>query len=281
MLGERFSRLYLRPGDPVPDSAKARHRIGALFREPVFSDHAERLADYLGQQVGVVVPSRGKYSSYWLEFIRECPTADFLDAIPIVYRYLFWHAGDEAAHWWRDAVRKVFAEESLAYDIDDVGGIHPAVDREFQRNIVSAIATLRSERYQKFSDLIESASNQLNADPPNYKQAWRSTISAVEGLCGLMFPYARFGPDEIKRSLQVEIQRTYPGDATAQRAAQNMLVSFQQWIEASDNYRHKPGGAEDADPPADIAIWAISFGAALLRWLAGLDENRHANRIDP
>jgi hypothetical protein len=274
MPGERFSRLYLQPSDPMPDSAKARHRVGALFREHVFSDHAERLADYLGQQVGVLVPNRGKYSSHWHEFVRECPTADFLDAIPIVYRYLFWHVGDETARWWRDVVRKIFAEEGLAYDIDDVGGIHPAVDREFQRNVVSAIATLRSERYQKCSELLESASNHLNADPPNCKQAWRSTILAVEGLFGSMFPYARMTPDEIKRCLRSEIERAYPGDATAQRAAQSMLVSFQEWVEASDNYRHKAGGAEDADPPADIAIWAISCGAALLRWLAGLDELR-------
>jgi hypothetical protein len=280
MPGERFSLLYLQSGDPVPDSAKARHRVGALFRERIFTDHAERLADYVGQQVGALVPNRGKYSSHWHEFVRECPTADFLDAIPIVYRYLFWHAGDQAAHWWREAVRKIFAEENLAYDIDDVGGIHPAVDREFQRNMVSAIATLRSERYQKCSELIESASNHLNGDPPNYKQAWRSTILAVEGLFGLMFPYARLTIDEIKRCLGPEIKRAYQ-DASAQRAAQSMLVCLQEWTEASDNYRHKPGGAEDADPPADTAIWAISFGAALLRWLAGLDENRHSNRIDP
>jgi hypothetical protein len=60
-----------------------------------------------------------------------------------------------------------------------------------------------------------------------------------------------------------------------------MLAGLQEWIEATDNYRHKPGGAEDADPPGDLAILAVSVGAALLRWLAGLDENRQANRIDP
>jgi hypothetical protein len=43
MPGEQFSRLYLRPTDLAQDSGRARHRIAALFRERVFSDHAERL----------------------------------------------------------------------------------------------------------------------------------------------------------------------------------------------------------------------------------------------
>jgi hypothetical protein len=53
-----------------------------------------------------------------------------------------------------------------------------------------------------------------------------------------------------------------------------MLASFREWVEASHNYVHKPGVAEPAQPPADVAILAISHGAALLRWLAGLDEDR-------
>jgi hypothetical protein len=59
-----------------------------------------------------------------------------------------------------------------------------------------------------------------------------------------------------------------------------MLLSFQEWIEASDNYRHKPGGGEEAEPPADLAILAISSGAALLRWLAGLEEDRRVDTVD-
>ena len=53
-----------------------------------------------------------------------------------------------------------------------------------------------------------------------------------------------------------------------------MLTGFKQWVEASHAYRRETG-VEDALPPsADIAILAISHGASLLRWLAGLDENR-------
>ena len=141
MPGEQFSGLYVALGDPVPDSDRARHRVGALLGETVFADHGERLAAQLGRELGVPVPGDGRYSSHWHSFLRECRTADFLDIVTVIYRYLFWHVGDATANWWRDVVRQIFAEENLAYQIDDVGGVHPRVDREFQRNL-----SIRSRR---------------------------------------------------------------------------------------------------------------------------------------
>jgi hypothetical protein len=273
MTGERFSILYVRSGDPVPDSGRARHRVGALFREPVFDGQIELLANHLGLNLGVSMPGDGKLPSYWHQFIRECRTPDFLDTVTVVYRHLFWHVGEETANWWRDAVRRIFAEENLAYEIDDVGGVHPRVDREFQRNLTSAVAGLQPDRFQLVRELIESANNNLSADPPNYKQAWRATLSAVEALFGLMFPYARLTGDEIANRLQPLVSRVYEGDEPAQRAALAMLCALQEWVEASRHYRHQPGAREAAQPPPDVAILSISHGASLLRWLAGLDEN--------
>ena len=276
MPGDRFSRLYAHPGDPVPDSSRARHRVGAMFAEPVFKDRAEQLAAYVGRELGVPVPDDGRLSANWHQFVRECRTSDFLDAVTVVYRYLFWHVGEEIASWWRDAVRQIFAEEYLAYEIDDVGGVHPAIDREFQRNMGTAVAGLQSQRYQNVRELVEGAARYLSTDPPNYKQAWRATLSAVEALFGLMFPYVRLSADEIERCLRPVVQRAYEEDATAQRAAQGMLAGLKEWVEASRHYRHQPGDAEPAQPPTDVAILAISHGASLLRWLAGLDEARSA-----
>jgi hypothetical protein len=274
MPGERFSGLYVQHEDPAPDSGRARHRVGALFGEAVFNDRTELLARYLGQELGVPVPGDGKYASHWQQFIRECRTSDFLDTVTLVYRYLYWHVSDGIADWWRDAVRHIFTEQNLAYEIDDFGGVHPVVDREFQKNRASAVAALQPHRYQNVRDLLESASSSLGAKPPNYKLAWRATFSAVEGLFGLMFPYVRLTADEIERRLQPLVQGAYEGDATAQQAAQSMLAVFKEWVEASRNYIHQPGNAEPAQPPADVAVLAISCGASLLRWLAGLDEDR-------
>jgi hypothetical protein len=64
MPGERFSGLYLRPEDPTQDSGRARHRVGALFRETVFNNHTAPLAVFVGRELGVAVPGDGRYSSH-------------------------------------------------------------------------------------------------------------------------------------------------------------------------------------------------------------------------
>jgi len=69
------------------------------------------------------------------------------------------------------------------------------------------------------------------------------------------------------------IAEIYP-DPAAQRAARAMMSGFKTWVEASHIYRHQPGADEVPQPPADIAILAISTGASLLRWLASIDEMR-------
>ena len=276
MPGERFSTLYVRPGEFFQDSGRARHRIGALFGEAVLNNHATGIAVQLSRSIGVAVPGDGRHTSDWHAFIRECRTPEFLDMVTVVYRYLFWHVGDEVAYWWRDVLRQIFAEENLAYEIDDVGSVHPRVDREFQSNLASTVAALQIPRYQNIREFFERASDNLSADPPNYKQAWRATLSAVEALFQLMFPYAQVTVGEIERRLRPVVQRAYESDEAAQSAAQQMLVAFQAWFEASLRYCRPPGTAEPTQPPADIAILAISHGASLLRWLAGLDEDRPA-----
>jgi hypothetical protein len=256
--------------------------VGALFAEAVLNREAEQLAVYLGRELGIPVPGGGRHASDWHAFIRECRTADFLDAITVVYRYLFWHCGVEIASWWRDVVKQIFAEEHLAYSLDDVAGIHPAVDREFQSNLATMIAGLQPQRYDAVRDLAESCRRQLAGEHPNYKQAWRAMLSAVEMLFGLMFPYVRLSADEVERRLGPLVQRAYQGDATARQAAQKILSGLKEWVAASDCYRHRPGGDEPAQPPPDIAILAVSQGASLLRWLAGMDEEhaRHERQDD-
>ena len=195
MPGEQFSRSHVHPGAPGQDSTRARYRVGALFGETGINSQVGQLASYLGRELGVPVPGDGRRSSNWHAFIRECPTSEFLDTITVVYRYLFWHAGEESANRWRDDVRRVFAEEHLAYEIDDVGGVHPRVDREFQENLASAVAGLQSETHRGVRELVESASKYLHATPPNHRQALRLMLSAAETLFGQMFPKYRFSSE--------------------------------------------------------------------------------------
>jgi len=277
LLRERFSTLYVRSENPTPDSSRARHRISALFREIVFKSHTEHLAHYLVQELGIPVPEQGSHSSDWDQFIRGCSTPQFLDTITLVYRHLFYHSSRQTANRWRDVVKRIFSEENLAYEIDEVGGVHPAIDGEFQRNSASAMAVLQSDRYDHVREFYEQASNRLSSDPPNYLQAWRAMFSAVQALFDLMFPYVRLTAEDIDRRLRPVVKRAYESDAAAQRAALRMIATFQDWVDVSHIYRHRPGAEESAQPPADVAVLAITLGASLLRWLAGLDEDRPAD----
>jgi AcrR family transcriptional regulator len=274
MPGERFSVLYMRPGDPAPDSARARHRIGSLFREALFHPRFDQLAAYLVRNIGISLPDNHRYPSCWHQFMRECRIADFIDTITVVYRYLFWHVSEDIANWWRDSVRQIMAEENLAYEIDDVGGVHPRIDSEFQRNIASALAGLEAERYRNVRDLLERASGNLSTNPPNYRQAWRATLSAMEAVFALIFPQVRFTIEEIERYLKPRVERTYQGDPTSQKAALRMLTCLLEWVEASRSFRHYPGAPDCSQPPPDVAILSISCGASLVRWLAGLADQQ-------
>jgi hypothetical protein len=264
----------VRAGDPTPDSDRARRRIGALFHESVFAGHIEQLASYCAQGLGIPLPNTGSYPSHWHRFVRECHVGEFLDVVTMSYRYLFWHVSDGAANWWRDVVRKIFSEENLAYEIDSVGGVHPKIDREFQRNMGSAVAGFESERYQGVRDLLAAVEKNLNSIPPNYRQACRSSVSAVEVLFSVMFPYAVLTPEEIDRRLVPLLERAYDGDPVAQTAALSLVVAFKDWLLSSRIYLHQPGIANSFDPPPDVAVFQISNGASLMRWLAGFDQNR-------
>jgi hypothetical protein len=95
-------------------------------------------------------------------------------------------------------------------------------------------------------------------------------LSAAETLFGQMFPYVRLSAEEIERRLWPVVQQAYEGDEPAQRAAGEMLTALKAWVEASHEYSRRPGDVDPVDPPADIAILAISQGASFLRWLARL-----------
>src|SRR5262249_34753469 len=162
---------------------------------------------------------------------------------------------------------KIFADENLAYDIDNVGGVHPRIDREFQRNLASAVAGLEPDRHHGVRNELAGGEKNFSAVPPNYQQALRAIVSAGGGTFWTMFPYAVLTGEEIERRLLPLVERCYDGDPAAQKAAQSLVVAFKAWCEASRLYRHQPGSANSSIPPPDVAVFLVSSGASLLRWL--------------
>jgi hypothetical protein len=229
---------------------------------------ARELSQLLERELGVVVDL---YHAHYLPgFCAGCAIRDLLDTVTL-FTYFKRHAN--TAPQWLTEARRIFSEERLAYEIDDGGIVHPAIDKEFQRNRQSTVAGLQAPRYANSLAAFERVSAELSSQPPNGKEGWRAVFAAVEGLFRLMFPKApQLHTGAIDTYLSPLVQRIYSADAAALRAANKQVASFKDWVEATHNYRHEPGSIEPAQPPEDLAVLGISNGAAFLRWLIAMDR---------
>jgi hypothetical protein len=253
----------------MPDSTRARHRLGKLMQSLLNDSDARALNALLERELGVDV---GAFHAYHFpSFCGQCAIRDFLDTVTVTATY-FKREGNAATRWLTEA-RRIFSEERLAYEIDDRGIVHPAVDKEFQRNRQATVAGLQMPRYANSLAAFERISDELAALPPNGKDAWRTVFAAVEGLFRLMFQSAtQLNASAVEANLAGLIQRLYGSDAVALRAANKQLASFKDWVDASHFYRHEQGREEPVQPPIDLAVLAISNGTAFLRWLIALDQ---------
>ncbi|MGO4509005.1 hypothetical protein AB4Z51_18500 [Bradyrhizobium sp. 2TAF36] len=264
----RYSQLYIDQTAPLPDSARARHRLGKLMENVMPDGHTIHLSNFLESELGIKVGAT--YPFHWLRLTEKCATRDLLDIVTLTARYLKLVSG---ATRWLDETRRIFSEERLAYEIDETAVVHPAVDREFWRNRQATVAGLQMPRYANSRAAFERVSDELAADPPNGKDAWRATFTAVEGLFRLMFPSAtQLNAGAVETLLAPVVQRQYANDPVALRAATKQLASLKDWVDASHNYRHEPGSEEPVQPPIDLAVLAISNGTSFLRWLIVLDQ---------
>jgi hypothetical protein len=222
---------------------------------------ARALGYLLERELGV---STGVISAY--DVVPFCTKCDI--------RYLGKQGTGTATTRWVTEARRIFSEERLAYEIDEKGIVHPAVDKEFQRSRQSTVAGLQLPRYANSLAAFERISDELASLPPNGKDAWRAIFAAVEGLFRLMFPSAtQLNAGGVETNLSGLIQKLYSSDPTALRAARGLLASLKDWVDASHFYRHELGSEEPAQPPIDVAILAISAGTAFLRWLIFLDQS--------
>jgi hypothetical protein len=272
----RYSQLYIDQANPLPDSARARLRLGKLMEKLITSSIAVDLSNLLEGELGIKVAVA--YEWAWPKFCQGCAIRDLLDVITVTYGFLVKRGNTASARAWLIGARRIFVEERLAYEIDDASVVHPAVDQEFQRNRRATVAGLQTARYANSLAAFERVSDELASHPPNGKDAWRSVFAAVEGLFRLMFPSApQLNAGAIDAHLAGLIQKVHGTDAVALRAANRQLASFKDWVDSSHNYRHEQGSEEPVQPPIDLAVLAISNGTAFLRWLIALDQATGAN----
>lgn len=271
-IGRRFSHTYLGGGDPQSDSPRMRRRLSVACPDAYF------LHRHLEAELGVYVQYRTHLRTgvggVTLEFFTKSALRDVLDAVTLIYKYDLPAQRDRAQKWLSD-VRRVFAEENLAYSVDEEGGVHYSVDSAFEAVKASTLHSLRGSRYANASAMFEQGMRSLDATPPNGKDAIRAVFSSAEGLFRVMYPdVPRLGAQEADRMIGPELARVYGEDQTARHAASKLLGSFKSWVDGAHFYRHEPGQEEVAQPPLDLAVLMIQQGAGFIRWLAQLDQWR-------
>ena len=133
-----FSRLYLRPESPLPDSPRFRRRLATIVPEYQFDSFESRgnVGRFMQSQFGIEVPyfeGMGGRVFQLEDHFLQAHIHDVLESITAIARFLANGPRRSSAsdHWVR-TVRRIFAEEHMAYRIDDDGVVHPLVDQAFE-----------------------------------------------------------------------------------------------------------------------------------------------------
>lgn len=270
--GKRFSQLYLRSQELLPDSQRMRNRLAMVITG--MNENLGRFGRRIEQEQGVLI-GECRYGSYWPQIFKQLDLRDVLDAITTIHNALIHY--DEAEQTklrvrFIAECRHVFAEEQVRYRIDNKGGVHFTVDQHFESTRISTISTLTSNRYNGVRTLYEEAFAALDKSPPDGKAALRSAFFATESLFRLMFPTAhQFSAGEVQKHLEPLVNRVYADKKPAIYLAQKLVASLRDWIDGAHFYRHEPGAEEPAQPPLELAIYMLSEAGGHLRWLAILD----------
>ncbi len=274
-LGQLYGHVYLKRGQPTNDNPKIRRRMYVLFAELGLRE-INNISTRLQGKLGLRLPSYPRaFGGYNYDaFFESLELVDLLNLVTIVANQILESGGNKRVHAkWIKEIGSIFQEENVGYIVDDQGGVHPAVDAEFEHNKASTIKGLGSSRYNGVLTEFEKAYAELDKILPDGKNAMRSAFEAVEILFKLMFPAQRLGGAEIKQHLEPVVKAQLSADKTASHATIKMLAGFSDWVDGVHYYRHGQGEEEPVQPPLSLAVLTVSTAASYLRWLAELDQS--------
>lgn len=301
--GQLFTHLYCERTEPTLDDDVLRCRLGAYLQSTTWKDHSE-LSTHLRVEAGLQVPMTGAY--YHFEtFMQQRTTFELLNCITHVWRFLQKRHGvyrgpndsatrlaaaldksrglsalpvktgivSDSADAWQSFVARVFREQNVAYRIDDQGGVHPLVDREFEHSRESLVRGLSDPKFAAVRAALEEAHRALGIEHRNTKTAVRSMFEALEILSKLLAPaITRLNDAAVKKELLPIVRDRYASDSVASASALQMMDAFAKWVNSVHIYRHGQGTQDPVAPPMDFGVYVVSSGAAWLRFLLDLSR---------
>jgi hypothetical protein len=272
-MGELYSHLYIERGDTQSDSSRFRARLGQ-YVETHFAKEAYGYRSMIIMELGVVdFPGGHTWENALGNFFRKSPIADVLSAVTLIYRKYsgeIWQKPTGDA--WRDFVQRALREENVGYSIDSAAGIHPIVDKEFDRNLVTALRGLEGARYNAVRTAFEASTAKLAQVPTDTKGAIRDIFEALETLTKLISASGKsLTAAFIKAELEPRLQKL-SGDPVTTMSSARSLQSLSDWVDAAHPYRHGHEAENPVNPPVELVILLASQGASFLRWLADIDR---------
>ncbi len=277
--GEFYSRLYVDPGAPREDSERFRNRLAAFFATHLYDglklfNRASRLGQSIKIETGYQNFDLNYFSSQFQSFLQNALLVDVFTGITLIWR----HADLPQSRLqgeWKTFVERVLKEENLKYRVDSKCGIHPFVDREFERSRVSVLACLADARYAAVHHAVEATFEQLNGVLMDGKGAARNIFEAAETLTKIISG-TNIDLDErfVDRELRPRCDRLFNDDPQLKATAGRLLSSFSKWVEAIHPYRHGHDRDQPLTLPDDLAVLTVSQGAGYIRWLVDIDR-RH------
>lgn len=287
-IGELFTRVYGSPQQPTKDSPLFRKRVGAYVQHDLFKEHWE-LQVFLKKESGLAPrfqsSAPGILYYYWEEYFTEMPRDNFLNALTLVWRFLWVKhkvprrtvQGKSIefsvnANSWRAFIDRALKEENLGFTTDEMCGIHHAVDEQFALQRNSVLQCLDNKRYSAVAAAFEDSHRYFSSTPSDTKAAIRSIFESVEILAKLMVSTDRLTAKLVSNELKQRFLLTCSSDAIATRAIGRTIEGFADWVDGLHHYRHGQVEETPIAPPEDFTIYAISSGSAFLRWLVSIDN---------
>ena len=266
-----FSKTYLKePAGQNKDSARLRRRLGAYGHSDDLLMRRE-FVELVQAETGAAV--RPGVVPYDLRaFFDGAEMRDVLDAVTCMARVLGDRYDRDRVRDWIQFCQRAFAEEGMAYRVDDAGRVHYVVDIAFQETADSVIAALSREPYAAAGACMNKAVTEMTEANPERKHAIRDVFEGVETVFKVVTKTSKdLTTGNIETLLRPIVDRKFSaGEPVAKGAAQQTLEALKDWTNACHKYRHGHKAEEPIEPPLELAIVLVGNGLNFGRSIASL-----------
>lgn len=270
-VGGYFSRNYRPATAPSADSSRARFRIAKYLEEYCDRDSGS-FGKYIEKETGIkLVEYYATPYVPWEETLSKCTIEDFLDIITAIARYCPSRVVNKnrapVKYVFTAFVERVFREQSLAYRLDDKGGVHPFIDAAFTAEISELLANFSKYDLSAARIHLLSAENALLSFQYNGRLAIRSIFDAIENVFKMICSgTTQMNSATIKDRFKPVVLSSLV-DPHQQRFASKLVDSLVDWVDAGHFYRHEPGQPEPTEPSLPLSTLYVSQGFGFARWM--------------